>query len=1190
MGHLAVCLLGPFRVSLDGRPVKVLESKKVRALLAYLAVEADRPHRRETLAGLLWPNWPEPAARTNLRRALANLRSAIGDRQASPAFLRISPQTVQFNHASDAWVDVVAFRALLDAQQRDPQDIQHLEEAVALYGGGFLDGFSVKDSAAFEDWALLTRERLQRQALGALHELASYHARLGELDRACEYAWRQVELEPWQEQAQQQLMRLLALAGRRSEALAQYEACRRSLAEELGVEPAQHTTRLYERIRDGKLRAAAGSPALASLGSARRAPFLEKEETAEPEKPVFVARERELAALNRFLELALAGQGQVVFVSGEAGSGKTALIEEFARRAQETHGDLVVAAGHGTAYIGVGDPYLPFREILALLSGDVEARWAAGAISREQASRLWNSLPLTAQALVEVGPDLLDTFVSSEGLLGRGIVCEPAGAEWLSRLEELLEEKAGAPASGGAQQADLFEQVSLVLAALARQTPLLLVLDDLQWADNGSIDLLFHLGRRLAGRRILIVGAYRPEEIAAGRAGPWTASGQTERHPLEPVLHEFQREYGDITVAVGEHEDRGFVEALVDSEPNRLGVEFRDMLFRRTRGHALFTVELLRGLEERGDLIQDDDGRWTEGPALDWDHLPPRIEGVIGQRIGRLPEAWQQELRVASVQGEVFTAEVVARVLAIDERETVRHLSSELSRAHRLVNAESLDRLGPQTLSRYRFRHFLFQSYLYSGLDAVERAQLHQATGHELEELYGDQAEEVAVQLARHFEEAGLAGKAGEYLFQAGTRSVQVSANQEAIEHFTRGLALLNTLPQTPERTERELALQLALAVPIMATKSWGAPEAAQAYDRARVLSQEIGDSSELLRAMIGERYFHNVRGEHRAALELAKQTYSLAQHSEDPLQVMLGHMELAVALVFVGEFAGSLAHVEQMVALYDPQVHRSLAYLYGQDPAVASLSFAIYDLWFLGYPDRAMKRGEETLALAKELDHPFTSLFAMEFVARLHRWRGDVRAVQDLAEALHTLATEHGMELAEATVPMHRAWVLSQQGRHEEGIAQLTAALAAWQATGMANHLPEFLAVLADMQGKAGQPEKGLSTVDEALDIVNSTDERYYEAELYRLRGALRLTPSVGDEVGAEASFHQAIAVARRHSARMSELRATVSLCQLWVAQGRGDKREEAREMLAEICGWFTEGFDTVDLKEARALLQSLS
>ncbi|NIP17123.1 MAG: AAA family ATPase, partial [Xanthomonadales bacterium] len=263
--------------------------------------------------------------------------------------------------------------------------------------------------------------------------------------------------------------------------------------------------------------------------------------------------------------------------TGEAGSGKTALVQEFTRRAQEAHADLIVASGNCNAYTGIGDPYLPFREILELLTGDVEARWAAGAMTGEHARRLWNTLPLAAQALVEAGPDLIDTFVLRAALLERAMTYAPGRADWLTRLDELVERKpTTGPGALSPQQSDLFEQYTRVLQALARQAPLVLVVDDLQWADAGSINLLFHLGRQLAGSRILIVGAYRPEEVAIGRDG--------ERHPLEPVVNEFQRDFGDITVNLGQAESRDFVEAFLDSEPNRLGVPFREMLYRQTRG------------------------------------------------------------------------------------------------------------------------------------------------------------------------------------------------------------------------------------------------------------------------------------------------------------------------------------------------------------------------------------------------------------------------------------------------------------------------------------------------------------------------------------------------------------------------------------------------------------------------------
>jgi DNA-binding SARP family transcriptional activator len=841
MARLSARLLGPFQVTLDGKPVTGLRSDKVRALLAYLAVEAERPHRREKLAGLLWPDWPERSARASLRRALANLRQVIGDREAMPPFLHISRQTIQFDSASDAWIDVTAFIHLLEARGPLQQTIRQLEEAVELYRGSFLEGFSIGDSPAFEEWALINRERLHRLVMEALHNLAGCHEELGEYERALQHAWRQVDLDPWREKAHRQLMRLLALSGQRGAALAQYETCRRLLSEELGVEPAEETTRLYEQIRDGELQALVPSPVLYPDLAAEPPTFLTEEEPVEVERAVFVARERELAQLGGFLDLALADQGRVVFITGEAGSGKTALVQEFTRCAQDAHADLVVANGNGNAYTGIGDPYLPFREVLGLLTGDVEAGWAAGAITREHARRLWNTLPFAAQALVEAGPDLIDTFVPGTALVERAVACAPGPVDWLTRLNELVKRKATGLGAPSPQQSDLFEQYTKVLKALARQGPLLLVLDDLQWADAGSISLLFHLGRQLAGSRILIIGAYRPEEVALGRDG--------ERHPLEPVVNEFQRHFGDIAVNVDQAESRDFVEAFLDSEPNRLGLPFREMLYRQTRGHPLFTIELLRGLQERGDLVQNSEGRWIEGPALDWETLPARVEAVIAERIGRLPQPLRDALQAASVEGETFTAEVVARVRAADEREMVGRLSGELDRRHRLVRAQGILRMDSQRLSRYRFRHILFQKYVYNSLDKVERVHLHEAAGTALEALYGEGAEEIAAiapQLAWHFQEAGITEKAIDYLRQAGDRAVRLSANEEAIAHFTRGLALLETLPDTPERAQGELALRLALAAPLQATRGYAAPEVGHVYARARQLCQQIGDTPQV--------------------------------------------------------------------------------------------------------------------------------------------------------------------------------------------------------------------------------------------------------------------------------------------------------------------------------------------------------
>jgi adenylate cyclase len=1210
VSRLAVYLLGPPRIERDGEPIK-LHRRKAIALLAYLAVTGES-HRRASLVNLLWPEYDGTRGRAALRRTLYALNKALADAwlEVDREEIGLKPSAGPSTGSGQAlWVDVDQFhRHLAECEDHGhpvsqvcPACAEPLTEAVALVRGDFLSGFGLKDSFNFDDWQLLQAEVLRRELAGALERLVHWHGSQREFKSALGFARRRLALDPLDEPAHRQLMRLYAWSGRRSAALRQYEECVAVLVDQLGVPPQEATTELYEAIQGGRVppppEESVEQEGLLPLdrlieSGAEPPSFLEGEVPVE--RPVFVARERELAQLDGHLKAALAGQGKVVFVTGDAGSGKTALIQEFARRVQAAHPDLVSAGGHGNAQTGIGDPYLPFREILGLLTGDVEAQWAAGAMTREQARRLWNTLPLAAQALVEAGPELIDTMVPRTALLRRATAYGSARTDWLARLEERVERKPDTgPGITGPQQSDLFEQYTRVLQALAQRGPLLLVVDDLQWADLGSISLLFHLGRQLAGSRILIVGAYRPEEVALGRPDPWTGSGQRERHPLEPVVHEFQRDFGDITVNLRKAKSREFVEALLDSEPNRLGAAFREMLYRQTRGHPLFTIELLRGLQEQGDLVQDAEGRWVEGAALDWQTLPARVEAVIAERIGRLAAPLRAELRVASVEGETFTAEVVARVQAASEGEVVGRLSRDLDRRHRLVRAQGILWMDGQRLSRYRFRHTLFQRYLYNSLDAVERAHLHAAVGNTLETLHKGQTEAMAAtaavagQLAWHFQEAGMAAKAIDYLRQAGDRAVRLCAYQEAIAHLSRGLELLLALPRSPERDQQELALQLSLGTAWIRYGSFGPEQVGPAFARARELCAQMGKESQLCHVLGELVVFHYVRAEHRRARELAEEALSLAQQAKDPLHIAMGHWQMGIVSFGPGEYTAARAHLQQVISFYEPQEHhQSLVSLRGLDAGVTALSFDACCLWALGYPDQALQRSEETLALARELGHPFSLADGLAFGGCMHnKMRRDACALKDHAEELMRLSNEKSLAGWLGTGTCFRGAALAMLGQVQEGVAQMREGIAASQSVGVRLDLSGILGSLVEAQAKAGHWEEALATLAEALALVEQTDERYWEAELYRLQGKLLLMQS--DEAEAESSLQKAVEVARRQSAKSWELRATVSLCRLWQKQGRIN---QARQTLAEIYGWFTEGFDTADLREAKALLEELS
>ena len=560
------------------------------------------------------------------------------------------------------------------------------------------------------------------------------------------------------------------------------------------------------------------------------------------ERHRFVGREQELAWLAAQLELAMQGKGRIVFIAGEAGGGKTALMDEFIRRATRSRAELLAAGGTCNAYAGAGDPYLPFREVLGLLTSEVEAHWTAAAGNPENTRRVWRALPGTLQVLVDHGPQLIDVFVPAKGLLARARAAAPGGAVWLSQLQvEVARRRTG---TGGLDQSALFGQFTDVLRHLARRHPLLITLDDLHWSDEASLGLLFHVSRRLSGYPILILGTYRPEELAFGRNGG--------HHPLEGVLGEIKRMYGDTYVDLAADQDGGrkFVDAFLDTEPNRLDAMFRQAFFRQTGGHPLFTVELLREMQARGVLVQDATGHWCEGMELDWDTLPARVEAVIGQRLHRLDSSLRDILTIASVEGELFTAEIVAQVLKMEERPLLQSLSQQLARRHRLVHERGEVEVGGRYLSPYQFGHSLFQQFLYQQLDPGERRRLHGEVAGALEALYRDQTDEIAVQLARHFQEARAPQKAVDYLWRAGVKAMRLSALEEAISLLGRGLELLRALPATVEGAQHELKLQLALGEALH--KDGQLTEAMDTFQRAGAVARETGSPEGLARAALG--------------------------------------------------------------------------------------------------------------------------------------------------------------------------------------------------------------------------------------------------------------------------------------------------------------------------------------------------
>ena len=878
---------------------------------------------------------------------------------------------------------------------------------------------------------------------------------------------------------------------------------------------------------------------------------------------VFVERERELAQLREFLDRALAGQSQVCFVTGEAGSGKTTLITEFARRAEEANADLVIAIGDCNAHTGIGDPYLPFREILGLLTGDVEAKLAQGAITQENANRLQGLLRWSGKALLRFGPDLIGIMIPGAVMMAKVGAFAVDQVGWLERLEKLVERKGlreakdRAPGASnlGLEQSHIFEQYTNVLRALAAGRPLMLVVDDLQWADTASTSLLFHLGRRLGESRILIVGAYRPDELAVGRAG--------KRHPLEKVLAEFKRYFGDICLdldVADKAEARHFVDALLDTEPNRLGEDFRQALFRHTGGHPLFTIELLRDMQERGNLAQDEEGHLVEGRALEWGMLPARVEGVIEERIGRLDEELREALTVASVEGEDFTAQVIARVQEMSERHIVRRLTRELDRQYRLVQEQGIKRISGQRLSLYRFRHNLFQSYLYNNLGQAEREFLHEDVGRVLEELYGDQVDEIAAiapQLAHHFEEAGLGEKARHYLYQAGERARRQYAHEEAVAYLSRALELT---PETdyPERyailSARERAYDVQGEREAQRGDLVALGQLAETLDGPSTALRRAQDASSGQagrRAEVAVRlaYYAFVTSDYPAAIAAAQQATVLAQTAGVVESEASGYLWCGLALYRQGHYPEASVQLEEAMRLAQAAgLRRAEA---DSLRALGALAFA--------QGDSARARGywEQALALYREVGDRRGEGSALNNLGIIARQQGNYTGARGYYEQALTLFREIGDRRGEAFAVNSLGTIAGQQRNYAGARGYFEQALAFCREIGDRRGQAFPLANLGEVCLLTGDYAGARGYLEQALALFREIGDRRFGSHILAYLGLL--CHRLRDDETARQHSQQALGIARDVGARRQERWALTVLGHALVELGRLDEAAAA-------------------------------
>jgi DNA-binding winged helix-turn-helix (wHTH) protein/predicted ATPase len=855
-----------------------------------------------------------------------------------------------------------------------------------------------------------------------------------------------------------------------------------------------------------------------------------------------VGRQAELQYLHQWLAAARRGERQCAWVMGEPGIGKTTVVDAFVQQLAGVEA-VSVARGQCVQHFGEGEAYLP---VLAAL----------GQLARESGQHpLLNVLHQYAPTWLVQMPALL---------------CA-SDRDTLQRQTQ------------GATQARMLREMAEALEALTADRVLVLVLEDLQWSDASTLTLVSFLARRHPPARLLVVGTFRP--LAGLAAG----------HPLRAVIDDLQIHQQCHALPLGlfsAAEVGAYLTARFgDRHPDDPAVpRLVHLLHQRTEGNPLFLVLVVDTLVTQG-VLGAVPGGWELWQPLQEDavRVPETLRQMIEQQLSQVGPAEQAVVEAASVAGREFAAAAVAAGVdtAVD---AVEEVCETLARRGQFVQGGSITEWPDGTLATgYRFLHTLYQEVVYDRIPLWRRIHLHRRIGARQEQAYGVRASEVAAVLAVHFERGRAYHHAVAYREQAAQHALRQFAAQEAIEHLRKGLALLQTLPETPEGRQQERALHVALSVGLILTQGYTAPEVEAACTRARTLCQDSGDVQHLCAPLYGLYLCALFRGQLHAARELADQLVALAQQAADAARLSEAYCTVMGVAFHAGEFTAAAALIAHSLALAHPDWQGSMMDRYGDDPGVIYRSYGALVLWIQGYPDQALQRSQDALAVARQRGHPFSQIFALTFAAFFHQFRREAPRTQEQAEAAIRLATAQGFPFWFAMGMIMRGWALAAQGQRAAGMAQLHQGLAAYQATGAQVWWSYFLGLQADVQGQGGQADAGLHGVEDALALAGTAGEQpWYEAEIHRHRGERGLAHAGTRHMveDAAACLLQAVGIARRQEAKSLELRAATSLARLWQQQG---KRAEAHALLSPIYGWFTEGFDTADLQEAKMLLEEL-
>ena len=853
--------------------------------------------------------------------------------------------------------------------------------------------------------------------------------------------------------------------------------------------------------------------------------------------PPMQGRDDELATLADRWAQARAGQGGVALMAGEPGIGKSRLIWALQQHVAQSPDAFLIHLACSPYFMNTA-----FYPVVQML-----------------------------ERVLEFGLDGTEHRLDKmDGLLAQYGFDLPAVGPLLARLLAVPFEGRYPPLDLPAdrQRQLTIEALVTIMLKRADYQPLLVVVEDLHWIDPSSLDLLTHLIERVPPTRQLVVLSFRPEFVP-----PWPEGPGLERLDLNRLDREASMRI--VTEIAG----------------MPAPTELLDQLVEKADGVPLYLEELTKLVSEQG-LIRRGNGRLDPArprPAL---AIPATLADSLTARLDRLTDA-KGVAQFGAAIGRQFSygllaasygllATVSLTTASVDTRPLRRNLA-------RLVDAGLLFVEHNPRGETYTFKHALIQDAAYGSLLRTTRLQYHRHIARALTEHFPATVETAPELLAHHYTQAGMTAEAVPCWLRAGQRALHASANPEAIAHLTTGLDLLADLPAGPERAGVELQFRLALGPAYMAIRGYAAPEVEGCYQRARELCRELGDTPQLVPVLHGLWSYHIVRAQHTSAFALGEQVLQLGAATNDDGLLLQGNMEVGWSYFFLGELEQAREYLERVLALYDHERHSSHAFTYGDNPATSARCALASVLWLLGYPDQALRCSEENLAILRSLvQHPYSVAFGFTLAAFLRQYLGDPPAARALAEEAVAISEAHSLAFIGAMASMFEGWARTREGELDEGMAEMRRGVAAQLATGAELGGPYWLWLLAEVCQRTGAAREGLALLDDADATLERTHERYWEAEIHRLRGRLLLaTAEPTASAPAEACYRRALEVARRQGARSLELRAAVSLSRLWQAT---DRHGEARELLTPIYERFTEGLDHPELREAAALLDELS